>query len=303
MYDLIIIGAGPAGLTAALYAGRSRLKTLVLEKLGAGGRILLTETIENFPGFPEGIKTADLINRMQEQISRLRVKIELDEVLEVDCETKTIKTQNNEYPAEAVIIATGCHPRTLGVPGEKELTGRGVSYCATCDAPFYRNKHVVIVGGGNAMAEEALYLTRFANSVTIVHRRYELRASPILQEKLRGNKKIKFILGSTITEITGKKKVESLKIQDLSSRQERLMPCDGIFVYIGYLPDTTLLNKGLKLDESGFIITGEDMSTSAEGIFACGDCRKKTLYQVITACGDGAIAADSAYKYLAAKEK
>ena len=301
MYDLIIVGAGPAGLTAALYAGRSRLKTLMLEKIGVGGRILMTEVIENFPGFVDGIHTADLIKRMQEQVINLGVNIVLEEVSEIDCKLKTVRTNAGTYSADAIIIATGAHPRKLGVPGEDKLTGRGVSYCATCDGPLYREKNVVIVGGGNAMAEEALYLTRFAKSVSIIHRRDELRASLILQEKLKENKKINFILSSVITEITGSGKVEAMKIKDLNTSQGKIIQCDGIFIYIGYNPDTVFLKGKLNLDEGGFIITGEDMSTSQGGIFACGDCRKKTLYQVVTACGDGAVAADSAYNYLASK--
>ncbi|MBI3991599.1 MAG: thioredoxin-disulfide reductase [Candidatus Omnitrophica bacterium] len=301
-YDLIIIGAGPAGLTAALYAGRSRLKTLVLEKIGVGGRILLTEVIENFPGFRGGIETAELINRMQEQVKSLDVDIVTEEVLEIDAKTKSVKTNAGEYTCGVLIIATGAEPRKLGVPGEDKLTGRGVSYCATCDGPLYRDKSVVIVGGGNAMAEEALYLTRYAKSVTIIHRRDQLRASPILQEKLKENKKISFVLSSVITEITGSSRAESIKVKDLTNSQDKVIPCDGIFIYIGYIPDTDFAKGKLKLDETGFIITGEDMSTSEEGIFACGDCRSKTLYQVITACGDGAVAADSAYKYLVSKK-
>jgi len=302
MLDLIIIGAGPAGLTAALYAGRSRLNTLVLEKIGVGGRILLTEVIENFPGFAGGVRTSELIKRMQEQVMSLGVNVVLEEALDIDCKSKTVKTNAATHSAEAIIIATGAQPRRLGVPGEDKFIGRGVSYCATCDAPFYRDKNVVIAGGGNAMAEEALYLTRFAKSVSIVHRRDQLRASPILQEKLRENKKINFILNSLIAEISGALKVESIKIKDVNTSKEKIIPCDGVFIYIGYLPDTACVNGKLKSDENGFIITAEDMSTSAEGIFACGDCRSKALYQAITACGDGAIAADSAYKYIAVKK-
>ncbi len=303
MYDLLIVGAGPAGLTAALYAGRSRLKTLVLEKIGVGGKILMTEVIENFPGFVDGIHTADLIKRMEGQIRKLGVNIALEEVLEIDCKLKSVKTNAATHLADAIIIATGAHPRKLGVPGEDKLTGRGVSYCATCDGPLYRDKFVVIVGGGNAMAEEALYLTRFAKSVNIIHRRDQLRASPILQEKLKENKKINFTLSSVITEIIGSGKVEAMKIKDLNTSQEKIIPCDGIFIYVGFIPDTVFLKDKLKLDEAGFIITGQDLATSQEGIFACGDCRSKTLYQVITACGDGAVAADSAYKYLANKSR
>ncbi|MEK6727306.1 MAG: thioredoxin-disulfide reductase [Candidatus Omnitrophota bacterium] len=303
MYDLIIVGAGPAGLTAALYAGRSRLKTLVLEKMVPGGRILLTETIENFPGFSGGITTYDLISRMKQQVDSLEVKIELEQVLEVDTKLKKVVTSAGAYSAHAIIIATGARAKKLDVPGEDRLTGRGVSYCATCDAPLYKEKNVVVVGGGNTVAEEAFYLARFAKSVTIIHRRDELRASAILQEKLRENKKIKFILSHTVSEINGQDKLESIKVKDVNTSKENIVACDGVFIYIGYDPDTNFLKNKIKLNGTGFIITDDIMATSHEGIFACGDCREKSLYQVITACADGAVAADSAYKYIVGKCK
>jgi thioredoxin reductase (NADPH) len=303
MHDLIIIGAGPAGLTAALYAGRSRLKTLLLEKMVVGGRILMSEHIENFPGFPKGISTNELIKRMEEHVRSLDVEILSEEVLELDAKLMTIKTDSKNYPARSFIIATGAKPRRLGVPGEDKFTGRGVSYCATCDAPFFKDKSVVIVGGGNAVAEEALYLTRFARSVTVIHRRHELRASAILQEKLKSNGKIHFLLNSVVAEITGSHKLESITVEDLTLSHKRTHPCDGVFIYIGYDPDTEFAKQKLHMDETGFLITDENMATSHGGIFACGDCRKKNLYQVITACGDGAIAADSAYKYIVNKGK
>jgi thioredoxin reductase (NADPH) len=298
MYDLIIIGAGPAGLTACLYAGRARLKTLLLEKMVVGGRILLTETIENFPGFPGGISTQELIQRMQEQVKSLGIEIKSEEVLELDYQSKSVKTDEKTYSAKAIIIATGAKPRKLGVTGEDRLTGRGVSYCATCDGPLFKEKNVVVIGGGNAVAEEALYLSRFAKTVNIVHRRNDLRTCAILQEELKENKKINLILNKVVTEITGSAKVESLKIKDVNTNQEQIINCDGVFIYIGYDPDTALVKNKLKLDGAGFIITDEAMLTSEDGIFACGDCRRKSLYQVITACGDGAIAAESVYKYI-----
>ncbi|MCX5703828.1 MAG: thioredoxin-disulfide reductase [Candidatus Omnitrophica bacterium] len=301
MYDLIIIGAGPAGLTAALYAGRSRLDTLVLDKMVVGGRILWSENIENFPGFPGGISTQDLASRMEEQVKDLGVKIELEEVLDIDCESKTVKTGTQAYTAKIIIIAVGARPRKLTVPGEDKLVGHGVSYCATCDGPLYKEKNVVLVGGGNAAAEEALYLARFAKQVTVIHRRNDLRASAILQERLKENKKINFILSSLVTRISGSNKVESIMIKDLNTAQERIVSCDGAFVCIGYEPDTDFVKNKLKVDEAGFIITDENLATSQGGIFACGDCRKKSLYQVITACGDGAQAADSAYKYFSTR--
>jgi len=299
MYDLIIIGAGPAGLTAALYAGRSRLNTVIIEKMSPGGRILMSEVIENYPGFPGGVPTVELINRMEKQVKELGIKIESDEVLDLDCEKKTVLTSNGSYTAKAVIIASGAHPRKLNIPGEKEFTGKGVSYCATCDAPFYKDKKVILVGGGNAVAEEAIYLSRFASSVSVIHRRQDLRASAILQEKMQQNKKINFILNSLVIEIKGSRKVETVKIKDLLSSKESDFSCDGVFIYIGYEPETVFLKGKLLMDEAGFIISDDSMVTSVEGVFACGDCRKKSLYQVINACGDGAVAADSAYKFIA----
>jgi len=301
MYDLIIIGGGPAGLTAALYAGRSRLKTLMLEKMVLGGRILMSETIENFPGFLGDMSTQELIRRMEEQVRDLDIKIESEEVLELVPGLKSVRTSLGTHSASAVIIASGARPRKLNVPGEEKLTGRGVSYCATCDGPLYKDKNVVVVGGGNAVAEEALYLARFAKSVNIVHRRDDLRASAILQERLKADKKINFLLSRMVTEILGSSRVESVKIKEAGTAGESIVACDGVFIYIGYEPETGFLNNKLKLDEAGFIITGEDMSASEEGVFACGDCRKKSLYQVVTACADGAVAADSAYKYIAGK--
>ncbi|MDD5129911.1 MAG: thioredoxin-disulfide reductase [Candidatus Omnitrophica bacterium] len=302
-YDLVIIGGGPAGLTAALYAGRSRLNTLLIEKMSVGGRILMSETIENYPGFPGGVSTVELMGRMENQAKELGVSIISEEVLSLDCANKIINTANNNYQAQSVIIASGARPRRLNIPGEGQLTGRGVSYCATCDAPFFKDKKVVIVGGGNAVAEEAMYLSRFASSISVIHRRSDLRASPILQERMQQNNKISFILNSVVTQVKGVNKVEAVIIKDLLSGKESDFACAGVFIYIGYEPETLFLKNKLKMDESGFILTDENMATTSEGIFACGDCRKKALYQVINACGDGAVAADSAYKFIANKEK
>jgi len=298
MYDLIIIGGGPAGLTAGLYAGRYRLNTIILEKLYPGGRILMTETIENFPGFVGGVSTRDLMSRLEEQAKELGIAVELTEALELDCKSKTVNCEHKAYQANAVIIATGAKPRKLAVPGEDELIGRGVSYCATCDGPLYKDKKVVVVGGGNAAIEEALYLTRFAKSVNVIHRRGELRASKILQEKLKENKKINLILSSTITEISGASRIESIKIKNVENNREQVFPCDGIFIYVGNEPNTAFVKNQLETDEQGFLITDQELETSQDGIFACGDCRSKSLYQVITACAEGAIAADSAQRYL-----
>ncbi|MFA6358074.1 MAG: thioredoxin-disulfide reductase [Candidatus Omnitrophota bacterium] len=298
-YDLVIIGAGPAGLTAALYAGRSRLKTLLIEKMAVGGRILMSETIENYPGFPEGISTHDLMFRMETQVRALGVEIINDVVENLDCVNRLVNLSATVCQAKAIIIATGAYPRKLNIPGEDQYTGRGVSYCATCDGPFFKEKKIVIVGGGNAVAEEAIYLSRFASQVNIIHRRTDLRASAILQERLQQNNKIKFILNSIVTEIKGSQKVQAVVIKDLLKNNVYDFNCDGVFIYIGYEPETAFLKEKLQIDEKGFVVTDENMLTSAFGVFACGDCRKKGLYQVINACGDGAVAADSAYKFIA----
>lgn len=297
-YDLIIIGAGPAGLTAGLYAGRYRLNTLILEKLYPGGRILATETIDNFPGFIGGISTQELTGNIRQQVKDLSVPVVLEEVRELDCGSKKVITENKTYEARAVIIATGTLPRKLGLPQEDELTGKGVSYCATCDAPIFRDKKVAVVGGGNAAVEEALYLTRFASQVYLIHRRGELRASAILQEKIKQNSKIKLVLESTVSRLDGSLRLQSITVKNKNSAEEQAIACEGIFVYIGSRPDTAFIKGSLEKDEQGFLVTDQEMKTSLEGIFACGDCRRKSLYQVINACGEGAVAADSAQRYL-----
>jgi thioredoxin reductase (NADPH) len=301
--DLIIIGGGPAGLTAALYAGRSRLETLLIEKMAVGGRILMSETIENYPGFPGGVSTVELMRRMEDQVNELGIKFINEEVLDIDCINKIVTTSGTRHEAGAVIIASGARHRKLNIPGEQEYTGRGVSYCASCDAPFFKDKRIVIVGGGNAVAEEAMYLSRFASAVSVIHRRDDLRASPILQERMQQNNKINFILNSIVTQIKGGKKLESVIIKDLLSGKESDFVCDGVFIYIGYEPETLFLKNKLPLDEAGFIVTDVHMATGVPGIFACGDCRQKGFYQVINACGDGAVAADSAYKFIASQGK
>jgi thioredoxin reductase (NADPH) len=263
----------------------------------------MSETIENYPGFPGGVSTAELMRRMEDQVNELGVKFINEEVLDIDCINKVITTSGAKYQAGAVIIASGARHKKLNVPGEQEYTGRGVSYCATCDAPFFKDKQVVIVGGGNAVAEEATYLSRFASAVNVIHRRGDLRASPILQERMQKNNKINFILNSIVTQIKGDNKVKAVMVKDLLNGKENDFACDGVFIYIGYEPETLFLKNKLPLDEAGFIETDVHMATTAPGIFACGDCRKKGFYQVINACGDGAVAADSAYKFIANQNK
>ncbi|MFH1641180.1 MAG: thioredoxin-disulfide reductase [Candidatus Omnitrophota bacterium] len=307
MYDLIIIGAGPAGLTAGLYAGRYRLNTLILEKTAVGGQIVMSHEIENYPGFPQPLSTQELIDRLRKHVEDLNIDIiEVEGAKEISQITKpggsgiifNIKTENNSYEARCVIIATGAQPRMLKVTGEERLIGRGVSYCGTCDGPLFKDKDIVVVGGGDRALEEAIFLSGYAKKVTVIHRREELRASKIFEEKALNNPKIDFLLNTIIEEIEGDQKVEALKIKDVKTDSVGRFPCQGVFIFVGIKPNTGFLNHQLTLDDSGYIITDQLLATSQEGIFACGDCRQKSLYQVITACADGAVAASSVQRYL-----
>ncbi|MDD2752253.1 MAG: thioredoxin-disulfide reductase [Candidatus Omnitrophica bacterium] len=303
-YDLIIIGAGPAGLTAGLYAGRFRLKALILEKMTVGGQIILSSTIENYPGFPGSIATFELIEKISQQVKEVGINIENAEVLEIipskelPIPVYNIKTQDNSYQARSVIIASGAQSRRLGVEGEEKFIGRGVSYCGTCDGPLFKNKDIILVGGGDRAIEEALFLSSYARKVTVVHRRQQLRASKILEEKARLNQKINFLLDSVIEKIIGKDRVEEVQIKNVATGALSTVCCQGVFIFVGISPNTNFLRNLLQIDDSGFIITNQNSQTSLQGIFACGDCLKKSLYQVINACGEGAVAADSAHKYL-----
>jgi len=304
MYDLIIIGAGPAGLTAALYAGRARLKTMFLEKINPGGQIVLTRTIENFPGFAGGVSTQELISSMRKQVEGLEVEIKIDEAAKIVYTAEVIKIYGSEgeYQTKSLIIASGALPKQLGIEGENRFFGRGVSYCGTCDGPLFKDKEIVVIGGGDRAAEEAIFLSSYAKKVNIVHRRKILRASKILEERVRQNPKINLVLDSIVEWIIGKDKVEGVRIKNLKTGSVTNLSCQGVFIFVGIKPNTAFLNNLLETDETGFIITDQEMKTSKEGIFACGDCRKKSLYQVITACGEGAVAADSVYKYLITKK-
>ncbi|MCM8758085.1 MAG: thioredoxin-disulfide reductase [Candidatus Omnitrophica bacterium] len=298
-YDIVIIGAGPAGLTAGLYAGRAGLNTLILEKISLGGRVLFTEKIENFPGVGKEISSSDLIKNMEDQIRQFNnVEIVFDEVKDIDTELKKIFTLHNTYETLSIIVATGARSKKLGIKGEDEFLGRGVSYCAICDGPLYRDKEVAIVGGGDSAIKEALFLSRFCKKVNIIHRRNILRASPLLQDKLIREPNIELILNSRVLEIRGKDKMEEILIEDLTTGNSNLLKCAGIFIYVGLQPNTEFLRGKISLDEEGFILTDENMLTSREGIFACGDCRRKSLYQIITACSEGAIASNSAENYI-----
>jgi len=307
MYDVVIIGAGPAGLTAALYAGRSKLKTKVLEKEAVGGQVLLTELIENFPGVYR-MNSFEWVEVVKKQLADLD-QVELQEGASVDKLEKIGKkfrlhvhsdaaSGPEVLEARSVILATGARPRRLGIPGESKFTGRGVSYCATCDGPLFRDKNVVVVGGGETALEEALYLSRFVKSVTILHRRQGLRATALIQERVAKDPKIRLKLEFVPVEVVGTSRVEALKIQHVADKHEELLPCDGVFVFIGFNPDTAFLEGMLEATEEGYILTDERMMASVEGVLVCGDCRKRPLNQVVTACSEGAIAAYAAARFL-----
>ena len=307
IYDAIIIGGGPAGLTAGIYLSRARMNTLLIEKALPGGQAILTEIIENYPGFPHGIAGPELMQKMEEQAVRFGLKIEYGEVAEVkikegkedkEDKVKIVKTNNQEYKTLTIVLASGAEAQKLGVPGEKELRGRGVSYCATCDAPFFKDQKIVVVGGGDMAIEEALYLTKFVREVTIIHRRDRLRATKILQERVFSNKKINFTWDSVVTKMLGNEKVEGVLIQNKKTSEEKEISCQGVFVFVGNIPNSKFLNKLIKLDEKSYILTDDNMMSSQEGIYACGDVRKKILRQVVTACGEGATAAFAAQKYI-----
>jgi thioredoxin reductase (NADPH) len=304
IYDVIIIGGGAAGLTAGIYLARARMDALLIEKMSPGGRAILTETIENYPGFPHGIAGPELMQKIEEQAVRFGLKIEYGEVIQVEIKEekqdkiKIVKTDNQEYKALAIIVASGAEARKLGVPGEEKLRGRGISYCATCDAPFFQNQKVVVVGGGDTALEESLYLTKFAREITIIHRRDRLRATKILQERIFSNKKINIAWDSIVIKILGQEKVEGVLIKNIKTGQERGIFSQGVFMFVGDLPNTKFLEGVIKLDNRDYIVTDDNMMSSHEGIYACGDVRKKILRQVVTACGEGATAAFAAEKYI-----
>nr|WP_073166642.1 thioredoxin-disulfide reductase [Desulfofundulus australicus] len=300
MYDVVIIGGGPAGLTAGIYAARAKLKTLLIERGMTGGLAATTELIENYPGFSEGIGGPELMSRMEAQARRFGLEILNSNVETLQKENLSfiIKTEDTELLTRTVIIATGAQPQRLNVKGEETFHGRGVSYCATCDGAFFKGKHVAVVGGGDAAVEEAMFLTRFAQKVFIIHRRGELRATKIVQERARQNPRLEFIWHSIVEEITGKETVNGVRIKDVRTGQMKELAVDGVFIYIGYIPNSSLVKELVKLDEQGYIITDTNMQTSCPGIFAAGDVRQKSLRQVVTAVADGAIAAVSAEKYL-----
>jgi len=302
-HDLIIIGGGPAGLSAAIYGARARLDTVVVEKMYAGGQAAITDRIENYPGFVEGIGGMELTEAMKMQAERFGAKFVNGEVQKIIPKEDGFEVvlKNEQLKAKAVILAMGAEARKLMVKGEKEFTGKGVSYCATCDGAFYTDRKVVVVGGGDSAIEEAIYLTKFAESVTVIHRRNELRATKILQERAFSNEKIKFLWDSVVEEIRGKDAVEEIVVKNIKTGEKNIYPTDGVFVAIGWEPNSEIVKDLVKLNERGYIVTDENMATNVPGIFAAGDIREKALRQVITAAADGAIAAVSAEKYIEEK--
>ena len=306
MYDIIIIGAGPAGLSAGLYAGRSKLKTLIIEKDISGGQISGTAFVENYPGSIENPTGMALSERMEEQAKEYAdIVFEDVEEVNLDGEIKTVKTDSNEYQAKVIIISTGAKNRKLNVPGEEEFANRGVSYCATCDGPFYQGLDIYVVGGGDAALEEASYLTRYGKSVTIIHRRDEFRASGVVVENVKNNPKIKFEYDSVVREIRGDNEVKELVLENVKTKEEKIIKNEdgspiGVFVFIGNVAQTELFKDKLEM-ENGYIVTDEDMKTNIKGVFAVGDTRKKAVRQAVTAASDGCIAAIMANRYLESK--
>ncbi|MFZ3167678.1 MAG: thioredoxin-disulfide reductase [Candidatus Methanoperedens sp.] len=298
VYDIVIIGGGPAGLTAGIYVKRAMLNAVLLEKMGIGGQIIVTDKVENFPGFLE-ISGADLAAKFEEQARKFG--LEMKGMAEVDSiedkgNIKIIKTTEGDIETKSVIIASGTTPKRLGAKGEVELTGRGVSYCATCDGFFFKEKEVVVIGGGDSAITEAIYLTKMAKKVTVVHRRNELRAEKINQEHAFSNPKISFIWDSVLEEIVGKNVVEKVILKNLKTNVTSEVKTDGVFIYVGLIPNTKFAD--VKKDEWGFVIANAKMESSVKGIFVAGDCRVTPLRQITTAVGDGAIAAVSAERYL-----
>ncbi|MCP3921965.1 MAG: thioredoxin-disulfide reductase [Desulfobacterales bacterium] len=298
-YDLVIIGGGPAGLTAGMYAARARLNVVLIEMAAPGGQVLVTDWVENYPGFPEGITGFDLVDKMAEQAKKFDLEIITDEVMSLDTSNpvKKIKLSEKEITCHAVIITTGASPKKLGVPGESNFFGKGISFCATCDAPFFKEKTVVAVGGGDTAVQEAVFLTKFVNKVYLVHRRDELRATKILQERAFANDKIEFVWDSVVTGFEGLFGIDGVNVKNLKTNEEKKIAADGCFIWVGIDPNTTWLGDSVET-EYGFIVVNDHMETSVPGVFAAGDVRKTPLKQIVTAVGDSAIAAVSAEHYL-----
>ena len=301
MEDVVIIGSGPAGLTAAIYAGRSQMSPLVITGNALGGQAATTSEVENYPGFVEGIGGMELMQRMQQQAERFGTRVQMDEVVRVNLRVHpfTVEAHGGPIDAKSMIVATGVSPRLLGIPGESEFKGRGVSYCATCDGFFYKDMKVAVIGGGDSAVEEAIFLTRFASRVYVVHRRDRLRAQKVVQQRAFENEKIEFVWNTTVTEVIGQKTVASIRMRNVETGEESTLAVDGMFSYIGTVPNTTLFEGQLELDQQGYIITDKRMRTSVLGVLAAGDVQERALRQVATAVASGAVAAVEAEKFIA----
>jgi len=299
-YDILIIGSGPAGLTSAIYAGRALVKTLVLGGRLAGGQLMLTSSVENFPGFSGGIQGPELMIEMRKQAERFGAEVIDEDVESVDFTSKPIRAfaGSETYTAKAVIIATGSSAKWLGLASEAKLRGRGVSSCATCDGYFFRNKRVVVVGGGDTALEESLFLTKYASEILLVHRREKFRASKIMQRRVRSNPKIKLILNSVVEDILGSDKVEGVRVRNVKANEESIVPCDGVFVAIGFQPNTKMFEGQIELDERGYAIVKGETESSVEGVFVAGDVRDYRYRQAVTAAGEGCKAAIDALAFL-----
>lgn len=301
MYDVLVIGAGPAGMTAAIYAARAGYKTAMAEVGVPGGQAATTEIIENYPGFPNGVAGPDLMYKFFEQTQTFGVEMLYGYVEGIDTvdETKKVKIGDNVYESKTVIIASGAKPKTLGVANEDRLRGRGVSYCATCDGFFFKDKEVMVVGGGDTAVEEAMYLTKMCSKVTLIHRREQLRANRTAQNRALANEKLEIIYNTTLEEIIGEDKVTSVRLKNKITGEETIMPIEGIFIFAGYTPNNDFFPSQLAVDERGYVLTDEKMATNLPGIFAVGDVRQKPLRQVTTAVGDGGVVITAVEDYLA----
>jgi thioredoxin reductase (NADPH) len=298
--DLIIIGGGPAGLTAALYAARAAAEPLVLIGEVVGGQAATTTEVENYPGFPDGVGGAALAQNMQAHAEQFGAKVQFDLVTSVDFQTYPFRlnTRMAQYTARSIVITTGSSPRKLGVPGEKAFTGHGVSYCATCDGYFYKDGRVVVVGGGNSALDESLFLTRLVKEITIIHRRDELRADPILQERAFAEEKIRFVWNTVVDEILGDQDANAVRVRNVKTGEVSTIETDGVFIYIGHIPNTELFMDQLELDENGYIVTDRRQRTSVPGVFAAGDVQDPIFRQIVTAAGTGSAAAIEAVRFL-----
>jgi len=300
-FQVVIIGAGGAGLTAAIYTSRANLSTVLFEKLTPGGQIAVTDMVENYPGFPEGVLGPDIALKMEEQAKKYGTSIEYQEVKRIEklpSGSFLVQAASGDFEAQAVILAAGASFRMLGIPGERELTGKGVSYCATCDGAFFKGKNVIVVGGGDSALQEGLFLTRFATKVTVVHRRDKLRASPILQQRAKEHPKMSFIWDTTVEKIEGQGKVQTASLKNLKTSEVSSLAVDGVFIFVGHDPNTAFLKGFVDMDEKGYIKSDGSVKTSVAGVFAAGEIRAGATKQLVAACGEGCEAALAAQEHL-----